>query len=122
MCLSSPNESEASPFGPKNKPAEQEAEMTMMPSKEPGFAVQGRPADSERPETAFDQLVLPSGHKRMLLSLVAQHFRDKEATSEQGIREDDRTDIVRGKGIGISLKLPTNQSTSLDAGHSMSTK
>ena len=45
-------------------------------------------------ETSFDQLVLPEGHKGMLKSLVAQHFRDKEASmahAEQG-------DIVRGKG------------------------
>jgi hypothetical protein len=44
-------------------------------------------------ETAFDQLVLPPGHKQMVLSLIAQHFRDKESR----INEHE-ADIVRGKG------------------------
>lgn len=52
-------------------------------------------ADAEkspkRPETAFDQLVLPKGHKEMVLSLIAQHFRNKVSASDQ-------RDIVQGKG------------------------
>jgi hypothetical protein len=42
--------------------------------------------------TAFDQLVLPPGHKDMVLSLIAQHFRDKES------KEKQQFDIVAGKG------------------------
>ena len=45
-------------------------------------------------ETAFDQLVLPEGHKKMVLSLIAQHFRDKES----GTTDTEQVDIVRGKG------------------------
>ena len=45
-------------------------------------------------ETAFDQLVLPPGHKKMVLSLIAQHYRDKES----GTADTEQVDIVRGKG------------------------
>lgn len=45
-------------------------------------------------ETAFDQLVLEEGHKKMLLSLVAQHYRDKESPTAA----NEQVDIVRGKG------------------------
>ncbi|PSN62687.1 P-loop containing nucleoside triphosphate hydrolase protein [Corynespora cassiicola Philippines] len=48
-------------------------------------------------KTAFDDLVLPEGHKEMILSLVAQHFRD------QG--KDEEVDIVRGKGKGLIMLL-----------------
>ncbi|KAK0716568.1 hypothetical protein B0T21DRAFT_63836 [Apiosordaria backusii] len=50
---------------------------------------------------AFDQLVLPDGHKDMVLSLIAQHYRDK--ASQTGERE--QIDIVRGKGKGLVLLL-----------------
>ncbi|KAK5659704.1 hypothetical protein OQA88_915 [Cercophora sp. LCS_1] len=49
--------------------------------------------------TAFDQLVLPKGHKEMVLSLIAQHFRDKEP------KEDQQVDIVAGKGKGLIVLL-----------------
>lgn len=49
----------------------------------------------EKRETAFDQLVLPEGHREIILSLIAQHFQDK--TSKNA--ENEETDIVRGKGI-----------------------
>lgn len=45
-------------------------------------------------DTAFDQLVLPEGHKEMVMSLIAQHFRDKDSLSA----EKEQVDIVRGKG------------------------
>lgn len=44
--------------------------------------------------SAFDQLVLPPGHKKMVLSLIAQHYRDKES----GNTDTEQVDIVRGKG------------------------
>lgn len=43
---------------------------------------------------AFGQLVLPQGHKKMVLSLISQHFRNK-GSQETG---DKELDIVRGKG------------------------
>lgn len=43
---------------------------------------------------SFDQLVLPKGHKEMVLSLVAQHYRNKEMAFSSGAQFD----IVRGKG------------------------
>ena len=53
-----------------------------------------------RRENAFDQLVLPPGHKDMVKSLITQHFQDKESA------DAGSTDIVRGKG-GISFELST---------------
>jgi hypothetical protein len=43
---------------------------------------------------AFGQLVLPPGHKKMVLSLISQHFRNKESKESN----DKQLDIVRGKG------------------------
>ncbi|GAP85103.2 hypothetical protein SAMD00023353_2200320 [Rosellinia necatrix] len=54
---------------------------------------------AEEPKSAFDQLVLPTGHKDMILSLITQHFRDKESILDQ------RTDVVRGKGKGLIILL-----------------
>lgn len=45
-------------------------------------------------EDGFDQLVLPSGHKDMVKSLIRQHLRDKKS----GPADNDQMDIVRGKG------------------------
>lgn len=45
----------------------------------------------------FDQLVLPDGHKRMVKSLVQQHFLEKQFTQP----ETEQIDLVRGKGIFI---------------------
>lgn len=46
-------------------------------------------------ETPFDKLVLPPGHKQMVQSLIAQHFRDKES----GGSRNEQVDFVRGKGL-----------------------
>ncbi|KAK3357819.1 hypothetical protein B0T25DRAFT_170507 [Lasiosphaeria hispida] len=56
---------------------------------------------SKNHETAFDQLVLPTGHKDMVQCLIAQHFRDREAR----IDENEEVDIVRGKGKGLIILL-----------------
>ncbi|PKY03828.1 hypothetical protein P168DRAFT_254563 [Aspergillus campestris IBT 28561] len=53
------------------------------------------------PVTAFDQLVLEEGHKPMIVSLIAQHFRDKKLASDEG----EQFDIVKGKGKGLILLL-----------------
>ncbi|RAH70526.1 P-loop containing nucleoside triphosphate hydrolase protein, partial [Aspergillus aculeatinus CBS 121060] len=58
----------------------------------------------EKMETAFDQLVLPQGHKEMVESLIAQHFRDKDAARTQA-KDDQQFDIVRGKGKGLIILL-----------------
>lgn len=50
--------------------------------------------DDEADKTAFGRLVLPPGHKDMVLSLIAQHFRNKESQQDK----DEQVDIVRGKG------------------------
>ncbi|XPT03506.1 hypothetical protein M3J09_012598 [Ascochyta lentis] len=47
-------------------------------------------------KTSFDELVLPPGHRKLILSLVAQHFRDEEHHD---------VDIFRGKGKGLILLL-----------------
>lgn len=50
--------------------------------------------DLPKRETAFDQLVLPEKHKDIVVSLVAQHYRDKESAA----KDYEQVDIVRGKG------------------------
>ena len=50
--------------------------------------------DTDDDKSAFGRLVLPEGHKDMVLSLVSQHFRNKK--TQQG--KDEQVDIVRGKG------------------------
>jgi hypothetical protein len=45
-------------------------------------------------QPAFEQLVLPDGHKNIVLSLISQHYRNRES----GRRSIDQSDIVRGKG------------------------
>ncbi|KAK0631215.1 hypothetical protein B0T14DRAFT_559036 [Immersiella caudata] len=60
---------------------------------------EGSPKATERRENAFDQLVLPPGHKDMVKSLITQHFRDKESG------ETESADIVRGKGKGLIILL-----------------
>ncbi|KAH7126044.1 hypothetical protein EDB81DRAFT_203169 [Dactylonectria macrodidyma] len=57
--------------------------------------------DTNAPKGAFDRLVLEQGHKPMIVSLIAQHFRDKE--SKGGLTE--QVDIVKGKGKGLILLL-----------------
>ncbi|KAK4863480.1 hypothetical protein LT330_002258 [Penicillium expansum] len=52
-------------------------------------------------ETPFDKLVLPPGHKQMVQSLIAQHFRDKES----GGSRNEQVDFVRGKGKGLIMLL-----------------
>ncbi|KAK0726113.1 hypothetical protein B0H67DRAFT_572356 [Lasiosphaeris hirsuta] len=54
-------------------------------------------------QTAFDRLVLPSGYKDMILSLIAQHYRGKESSSTAG--DAEQVDIVRGKGKGLIMLL-----------------
>lgn len=56
-------------------------------------------------QTAFDQLVLPDGHKNMVRSLVAQHFRDKDS-ARKGSKETRQVDIVRGKGEDTYITCP----------------
>jgi hypothetical protein len=51
-----------------------------------------RGGNGEKPKPAFDELVLPEGHKDLILSLVTQHFRNKETS------HTDQVDIIRGKG------------------------
>ncbi|KAK8063522.1 hypothetical protein PG996_008174 [Apiospora saccharicola] len=50
---------------------------------------------------AFDQLVLPDGHKQMVKSLIAQHFKGKREHTE----DDEYSDIIRGKGKGLVILL-----------------
>ncbi|KAJ8114456.1 hypothetical protein ONZ43_g4898 [Nemania bipapillata] len=46
--------------------------------------------------------LLPKGHKEMVKSLIAQHFREKESASKED-RDSEQIDIVRGKGdLGTS--------------------
>ncbi|KAL6879292.1 hypothetical protein J3F83DRAFT_296391 [Trichoderma novae-zelandiae] len=51
--------------------------------------------------SAFDRLVIKKEHRSMIVSLVAQHFRDKKSTSGH----QQQFDIVKGKGKGLILLL-----------------
>lgn len=58
----------------------------------------------------FGQLVLPPGHKKMVLSLISQHFRNKGSTETS----EEQVDIVRGKGESHQRRgLPTVRTTCL---------
>ncbi|TGJ87604.1 hypothetical protein E0Z10_g1169 [Xylaria hypoxylon] len=62
------------------------------------------PTGENKSENAFDNLVFPKDgldRKKMVRSLVAQHFRDRESATS---REEQR-DIVRGKGKGLIILL-----------------
>lgn len=56
------------------------------------------------PQSAFEQLVLPEGHKNIVLSLISQHYRNKDS----GRRSIDQSDIVRGKGKKNTISLLKN--------------
>ncbi|ETS80035.1 hypothetical protein PFICI_07564 [Pestalotiopsis fici W106-1] len=61
-------------------------------------------ADASPAETnsdGFDQLVLPAGHKDIIISMMTKHFRDRKSPSSRHIQ----TDIVRGKGRGLIMLL-----------------
>ncbi|KAJ4303432.1 hypothetical protein N0V90_002326 [Kalmusia sp. IMI 367209] len=61
------------------------------------FVLRSRKFGNEmQPESklVFDRLVLEEGHYSMIVSLIAQHFRDKKSTTGQ--REE--FDIVKGQG------------------------
>jgi len=45
-------------------------------------------------ETTFDHLVLPVGHRDVILSLMAERYRDDLPWRTN----DEHVDIVRGKG------------------------
>ncbi|KAI6416678.1 hypothetical protein MCOR20_000892 [Pyricularia oryzae] len=92
-------------------------ELLIMSYKVPGFVLRDRtwawldldylsdvvssaedatPSDhDEEDQGAFGQLVLPGGHKDMVLSLVSQHFRNKNRAHAK----DEQTDIVGGKRV-----------------------
>jgi len=61
-----------------------------------GNSAAKKPQQSQAIESgqAFHQLVLPKGHKDIILSLIAQHYRDKESSAG----ETEQVDIIRGKG------------------------
>jgi hypothetical protein len=55
----------------------------------------GQDVKEKKKKTAFDRLVLEEGHKPMILSLIAQHFRDKKAKAGQ----TDQFDTIKAKVI-----------------------
>lgn len=55
--------------------------------------------DCSMRNSVFDRLVLENGYKEMILSLTAQHFRDKEPS----MGPTKQVDIVKGKGIEMHL-------------------
>ncbi|KAK4206300.1 hypothetical protein QBC37DRAFT_381233 [Rhypophila decipiens] len=71
-----------------------DTEIKQKGTQEPGIT-------SKLPVTPFDRLVLEKGHRPMIESLVAQHFRDKE--SSRGPHE--QVDIVKGEGKGLIILL-----------------
>lgn len=62
--------------------------------------------DKKVDQPAFDQLVLPDGHKNIVLSLISQHYRNRDS----GRRSIEQSDIVRGKGKILTIFLSINYS------------
>jgi hypothetical protein len=58
-------------------------------------------SEGEKSKTPFNQLFIPEEHKRIALSLIAHHFRDKESASS----DNDSADIVCGKNINFLVFL-----------------
>ena len=56
--------------------------------------------NEEVAQPAFEQLVLPDGHKNIVLSLISQHYRNRDS----GRRSIEQSDIVRGKGKISSIR------------------
>ncbi|KLU91598.1 hypothetical protein MAPG_10116 [Magnaporthiopsis poae ATCC 64411] len=71
-----------------------------LPAAEKGKDQQGG-TEENRSTTAFDRLVLEEWHRPVILSLIAQHFRDKKST----VGQREEFDIVKGKGKGLILLL-----------------
>lgn len=73
--------------------------MTAVHAPEPSAVLADEQArnsnGNKKPKTAFDRLVIEKEHRSMIVSLVAQHFRDKKSSSGQ----QQQFDIVKGKGI-----------------------
>ncbi|KAL8369921.1 hypothetical protein RB595_000330 [Gaeumannomyces hyphopodioides] len=77
--------------------ATQEGNRTESGGTGSNRSLPGTEKQAEYNKTAFEQLVLPPGHKEMVTSLVTQHFRDKASGGN--------ADIVRGKGKGLIILL-----------------
>ncbi|KAK7417429.1 hypothetical protein QQX98_004548 [Neonectria punicea] len=78
------------------QPGEPSSEETKGGEKQDGGG-----CGKEEPATAFDRLVLEEGHRPMIVSLISQHFRNKESKGSQ----TEQVDIVKGKGKGLILLL-----------------
>ncbi|TEA16810.1 ATPase family AAA domain-containing protein 3B [Colletotrichum sidae] len=74
--------------------------LTQLQREVEGYGSSSNNPDTE-PITAFDRLVLDEGHKSMIKSLIAQHFRDKQTKGGP----HDQFDVVRGKGKGLIVLL-----------------
>lgn len=70
------------------------AEDSHSPTAHGDNIMRAKMDQTPRRETAFDQLVLPEKHKDIVVSLVAQHYRDKDSAA----KDYEQVDIVRGKG------------------------
>lgn len=69
--------------------------------RSPGDAQAGTNNNTHDPESAFHRLVLQEGHKDMIISLIAQHSRRQESsTNHKG-----QFDIVKGKGRHLSRNM-----------------
>ncbi|KAL4795301.1 hypothetical protein BDV19DRAFT_398964 [Aspergillus venezuelensis] len=60
-------------------------------------------AGNDRPkDNGWNSLVLPSGHKTMVYSLVQAHFRHRREETTERISQ---TDLIQGKGKGLIILL-----------------
>jgi len=62
-------------------------------------------ARAKKAKPTFEQLVLPQGHKAMVLSLIAQYYRDKES----GTADTEQMDIIQGKGVYYGQSVPLSR-------------
>jgi len=59
-------------------------------------------------ESGFEDLVIPEGHRKLLIALVQNHLSTRKAESERGSQHKgaaSQIDIVRGKGRGLIILL-----------------
>ena len=102
-------------MGPENNardrpPAE---DVCLLPPRMVAYALRSRRfiqadirsfKDVKVREDIWDSLELPQGHKKMVISLVHEHFR-KKAMQSGGDATVASQDVVRGKGAGLFFLL-----------------
>lgn len=68
-------------------------------------------------QDGFDQLVLPEGHKDLVLALVETHSRGSRPASGPAQEKDHQVDLVKGKGKGLIMRNTSSTLMLFFSGH-----